>query len=125
VDRVYSDGYNKENQFKYEQALNHPRINKFEENLVAGTHHKWVDEVIAEFDGTEDILPISLLDEYRRLDADKLSIEANDLFVPVPIRNMLSLKDQITTFVNRRGRTEKMIDRPYSDKRGTEFAALW
>lgn len=118
VDRVYSDGYSKENQFKYEQAVNHPRINKFEENLVAGTHHKWVDEVMAESDGTEEILPISLLDEYRRLDAEKLSIEANDLFVPVPIRNILSMKDQITTFVNRIGRTEKMIDRPYSDIRG-------
>jgi hypothetical protein len=77
-----------------------------------------VDEVIAEFNGTEEVLPISLLDEYRRLDADRLSIEANDLFVPVPLRNMLSMKDQITTFVNRIGRTEKMIDRPYSDKRG-------
>jgi hypothetical protein len=94
------------------------RINKFEENLIAGTHHKWVDQVIAESDGTEEVLPVSLLGQYQRLDSDKLSIEANDLFVPVPIRNMFSMKDQITTFVNRIGRTEKIINRPYSEKRG-------
>jgi CRISPR-associated endonuclease/helicase Cas3 len=118
VDRVYSHGYSKENQFAYEKALNHPRIKKFEENLIAGTHHKWVDEVIAESDGTEEVLPVSLLGEYQRLDSDKLSIEANNLFVPVPIRNMFSMKDQITTFVNRIGRTEKIINKPYSEKRG-------
>jgi CRISPR-associated endonuclease/helicase Cas3 len=118
VNRVYSDGYGQENQSKYEQALNHPRIKKFEENLVAGTHHKWVDEVMAESDGTEEVLPMSLLGEYQRLDSDKLSIEANNLFVPVPIRNMFSMKDQITIFVNRIGRTEKIINKPYSEKRG-------
>ncbi len=118
VDRVYLHGYSKKNQFAYEKALNHPRINKFEENLIAGTHHKWVDQVIAESDGTEEVLPVSLLGEYQRLDSDKLSIQANDLFVPVSIRNMFSMKDQITTFVNRIGRTEKIINRPYSEKRG-------
>ena len=80
-----------------------------------------MDQVIAESDGTEEVLPVSLLGEYQRLDSDKLSIEANNLFVPVPIRNMFSMKDQITTFVNRIGRTEKKINRPYSEKRGLSF----
>jgi CRISPR-associated endonuclease/helicase Cas3 len=118
VESVYSHGYSKENQFKYEQALNHPRIKKFEENLIAGTHHTWVDQVIAESDGTEEVLPVTLLGEYHRLDADKLSIEANNLFVSVPIRSMFSMKEKIGTFVNRIGRTEKVINQPYSEKRG-------
>jgi hypothetical protein len=95
ADHVYSNGYSKENQLLYEQALNHPRINKFLENLTAGIYHDWVEDVISELNGTEDMLPISLHKEYEQLNAMGLKIAANNLLVPIPIRIIRFMKENI------------------------------
>jgi hypothetical protein len=61
ADRIYSQDYDIENQSLYEHGLNHPRIRKFQENLIAGIYQDWVDEVITESNYTEDMLPLSLV----------------------------------------------------------------
>jgi hypothetical protein len=41
ADRIYSQDYDIENQSLYEHGLNHPRIRKFQENLIAGIYQDW------------------------------------------------------------------------------------
>jgi CRISPR-associated endonuclease/helicase Cas3 len=82
ADTVYKDGYSSEQMAKYEGALNHPRLREFEKDLIAGTHSNTTDIIIDKMEGKRDLLPTSLIDEYRRLDEQGLRIEANDLMVP-------------------------------------------
>ena len=50
---------------------------------MAGTNQDWIEEVIDEKEGTKDLLPEPLFGEYRALKQQGLTIEANDLLVPV------------------------------------------
>lgn len=116
ADRVYQEGYDDENRLLYEQALNHPRIREFKENLIAGTHHEWVDEVIDNIDNSIDLLPFSLFNEYRELEEYGLKVEADLLLVPVGIRKLFSIFDYID-----KKHDPWIINKPYSDSKGLYF----
>lgn len=113
ADRVYLDGYSDEDKFRYEQALNHPLIKDFEKNLVAGVNYDWVEDVIDRADGTIELLPISLLAKYKELEDEGLTIEANDLLVPVRIGKTYALADYID-----KSNDPWIIKLPYSETTG-------
>jgi CRISPR-associated endonuclease/helicase Cas3 len=83
ADRVYGKGYSPDNQIEYEEGLNYFRLKKFKENLVAGTDQDWVEQVIDEKEGSTDLLPEQLVNEYNMLIKNKLIIDADNLLVPV------------------------------------------
>jgi CRISPR-associated endonuclease/helicase Cas3 len=83
ADRVYGNGYNHNNQVEYIEGLNHSRLKRFKECLVAGTNQDWIDEVIDEREGSIDLLPEKLVNRYNILKKQGLTIKANDLLVPV------------------------------------------
>lgn len=113
ADRVYAHGYNDEDKFRYEQALNHPLIKDFEKNLVAGVNYDWVEDVIDKTDGTIELLPISLLAKYKELEDVGLIIEANDLLVPFRVRKVHALAGYIDKSYD-----PWIINMPYSEDTG-------
>ncbi len=117
ADIVYSEGYTGDSKHLYEQAINHPRIKNFEANLVAGTSYDWVEEVIKELDGTIEVLPASLKQDYERLAEIGLKVEAYNLLVPVRAIQILSLIE----FVDRSS-DPWIIDMPYSEKYGLDLS---
>jgi hypothetical protein len=83
ADRVYGKRYSPDNQEDYEEGLNYSPIKKFKKYLVAGTNQNRIDEVIDEKEGSIDLLPEPLVNEYTMLKNEGLKIEANNLLVPV------------------------------------------
>lgn len=95
ADRVYANGYDEENESLFQQALNHPLIKDFQDNLLAGAYRDWVQDVIEKSDGTVEVLPVSLLDEYRDYEQKGLKIEADDLLVPIRLKSLFGIKEYI------------------------------
>jgi CRISPR-associated endonuclease/helicase Cas3 len=83
ADMVYGNGYNLDDRADYEDGLNYERLKYWKRYLVAGTDQDWIEQVIDEKEGTVELLPDSLVGEYRILNQQGLTIEANDLLVPV------------------------------------------
>jgi CRISPR-associated endonuclease/helicase Cas3 len=83
ADRVYGNGYNADDKTEYEDGLNYKRLKHWKQYLVAGTNQDWIDQVIDEKEGTIELLPEPLVGGYRTLKQQGLTIEANDLLVPV------------------------------------------
>lgn len=92
---VYGSGYQGEAQTKFEEGSNHPDLKEFQDRLLAGAHQNWVEVVIEKTDGTIEILPRSLLAEYKRRKEAGLWIEANSLLVPVRIEYFAWLKPKL------------------------------
>jgi CRISPR-associated endonuclease/helicase Cas3 len=118
ADTVYKNGYDEENESLFQQALNHRLIKDFEDNLIAGAHRDWVKDVIESSDGTMEVLPISLLDEYRDYEEKGLKIEADDLLVPIRLRSLLGAKEFVD-FSDEPWKTHLS----YSKERGLELKA--
>ena len=83
ADRVYGNGYNSDDRAEYEDALNYEPLRHWKRYLVAGTNKDWIDQVIDEKEGTKEMLPEPLKAKYSTLKDSKMTIEANDLLVPV------------------------------------------
>ncbi|HXG74114.1 MAG TPA: CRISPR-associated helicase Cas3' [Candidatus Nitrosotenuis sp.] len=113
ADRVYSQGYSDESKFRYENALNHPLIRDFENNLIAGINYDWVEDVIDRADGTIDLLPVSLRSTYEKLEEEGLTIEAADLLVPVRTGKSYALAEYVD-----KSHDPWIIKMPYSDTIG-------
>lgn len=85
ADRVYGNGYTGKDLAFYNDGLNYKRLKDFRRYLTAGTNQDWIDEVMEnDQEGSIDLLPEQLLGEYNILREQGKTIEANDLFVPVP-----------------------------------------
>lgn len=95
ADRVYTNGYDEENESLFQQALNHRLIKNFQDSLLAGVHRDWVQDVIEKSDGTVEVLPISLLDKYRDYEQRGLRIEADDLLVPIRLKSLFGVREHI------------------------------
>src|SRR5690606_15166276 len=93
ADNVYANGYSEEDESLFQQALNHRLIRDFEDNLLAGVHRDWVESIIEKSDGTIDVLPISLLDKYRKYEQMGLKLEADDLLVPIRLRSLFGIRE--------------------------------
>lgn len=83
ADKVYGNGYNVDNQREYNDGLNYKQLKYFRKYLTAGTNEDWIDKVIDEKEGSIDLLPDPLIEEYGRLKGEGKTIEANNLLVPV------------------------------------------
>lgn len=95
ADRVYANGYNEENESLFQQALNHPLIKDFQDNLTAGVHRDWVQDLIEKSDGTVEVLPVSLYNEYKEYEQQGLKIEADNLLVPMRFRSLFSVGEYV------------------------------
>jgi CRISPR-associated endonuclease/helicase Cas3 len=83
VDEVYAAGYQGEDLVNYQQGLNHPTINHFEQDLIAGTYRPWVEDVIQGADRQIEVLPSELLTEFQQLLHERRYLEARSLLVPI------------------------------------------
>ncbi|MFH1472136.1 MAG: CRISPR-associated helicase Cas3' [Nanoarchaeota archaeon] len=83
VNTVYENGYVGEDLENYKRGLNHPIINNFEKEIVAGTHRDWIENIISGSDGIFEVLPNSVVSEYCKLRKQKKFIDAKMLFVPI------------------------------------------
>lgn len=83
ANRVYGKGYNSDDKDDYEKGLNYVELKHFKKCLIAGTDQRWIDEVIYEKEGSIDLLPEPLVEEYYALKKQGLIIKANNLIVPV------------------------------------------
>jgi CRISPR-associated endonuclease/helicase Cas3 len=86
VDEIYADGYQGQARMDYEQGLSHPIITRFEQDIVAGTHRPWVEDVIQGTDRQVEVLPSELLPEYQALVDEQRYLEAGMLLVPIQLR---------------------------------------
>ena len=83
VDKVYENGYSPAAQSEFEKGLNNSDIAHFAEKIIAGTHNKWTDEIFEKTDAQIEVLPQTLLDEFKDLKEEKYFIQARQLFVPI------------------------------------------
>jgi len=113
ANRVYGGGYFGEDLQKYNDALNHSLFKRFKERLVAGSHNDWTEEVIDKSDGTVDLLPCSLKEQYRELLSSGLWLGADRLLVPVRTVSLHYLDE----FVDR-SFDPWIIKKPYSPTLG-------
>ncbi len=86
VDEVYADGYQGQSLADYQQGLSHPIITCFEQDIIAGTHRPWVEDVIQGTDRQVEVLPSGLLSEYQALIDGRRYLEARLLLVPIRLR---------------------------------------
>lgn len=83
VDKVYESGYSSAAQNEFERGLNNSDIANFAKNIIAGTHNDWKSPIFDESDFQVEVLPQSLLTEFRDFLNEKQSIEARGLLVPI------------------------------------------
>jgi CRISPR-associated endonuclease/helicase Cas3 len=114
ADRIYGYGYTGDDLIDFNEALNHPKIKCFEDNLLAGVADHWVDEIIEKFDGSIDVLPRSLLPEYQRFEEEGLKLESLGLLLPMFKKKFFSLKS--STYLLDDG--TRVLDIPYSSNIG-------
>jgi len=95
ANQVYQNGYSGEDLQQYNNALNHPLIKRFKERLAAGCHNNWTEEIINKSDGTIDLLPSSLKEQYRKCLYSGLWIEADSLLVPVRTASLSWLSEDV------------------------------
>lgn len=88
ADNVYQNGYNKEEEQEFRNALNHPDIVDFENRMIAGCHRNWIEDTIEQSDKTIEVLPSNKLEEYKKRRKNGLWIEADNLLVPIRARSI-------------------------------------
>lgn len=96
VDEVYAEGYQGQTLTDYEQGLNHPTINNFNHDIIAGTHLSWVEDVIQGADRQVEVLPSVLLMEYQGLLDERRYLEARQLLVPIRLGQHFRARDEGT-----------------------------
>lgn len=107
VNMIYQNGYEGEDLENYNRGLNHPIINNFKKDVVAGTYRDWAEDIISGSDGVIEVLPNSLLCKYHQLINQKKFIEAKMLYVPIRIgqkfwamkRDLLKYDDKLRDYI--------------------------
>ena len=96
VNEIYKDGYTGDLIKDYERGLNNFAIKTFNENMIAGTHKPWIEDVIeGKIDGSLEILPLGrLYEDFRRFKKEKKYLEAKRLLVPIQIRQSFRLSKE-------------------------------
>lgn len=116
ADRVYEIGFTGDDDRAFRDGIEHPDIIAFEQRLLAGAHQEWVEHVIESTDGTVELLPACLREDYESRKKKGLWIEANALLVGVRVQSLawlrpkLNMKDDPWT-----------INCPYTPERGLEL----
>lgn len=113
---VYAEGYQGEDKQAFDEGFNHPDIIDFEGRLLAGAHQNWVEQVIESTDGTIEVIPRSLVEEYEARRRQGLWIEANALLVSLRIRSLNTIRAKLDTSAD-----PWIMDGPYSSTKGLEL----
>jgi CRISPR-associated endonuclease/helicase Cas3 len=121
VDEVYAGGYQGEALTDYTQGLSHPTINHFEQDIIAGTHRPWVEDVIQGADRQVEALPSELLPEYQLLIDERRYLEARLLLVPIRFRQYFGSLREGTMYYDSRLREWVTMLR-YSSESGLDLA---
>lgn len=96
VNKIYGEGYKGDSRDEYERGLKNQLIKEFDENIVAGSHKDWVEDVIEGSDGQMEVLPVELQNKFMRLREAKRYLEAKLLLVPIQTRQCKRLfKDNV------------------------------
>ncbi|HEY6259144.1 MAG TPA: hypothetical protein VIY51_25485, partial [Xanthobacteraceae bacterium] len=61
---------------EFKECLNHPYFIEFEQHLMAGRSHPWVEQIMDMAEQRADLLPRSLLSRHQALTEEKLWLEA-------------------------------------------------
>lgn len=121
VDTVYAAGYQGQSLADYQQGLSHPVITRFEQDIVAGTHRPWVEDVIHGADRQIEVLPSELLPEYQALVNEWRYLEAHLLLVPIRLgQHFKALRDG--TVVYDKKLREWVTTLRYSPESGLDLA---
>jgi len=116
ADRVYETGYSGDDERAFREGLEHPDIVDFERRLLAGAHQNWVEQIIESTDGTVELLPAGLREEFELRKRKGLWIEANALLVGVRVQSLAWLRSKLSMKDD-----PWMIDCPYTSERGLEL----
>jgi CRISPR-associated endonuclease/helicase Cas3 len=108
VNEVYGDGYQDEALEYYQHGLCNSTINKFDDEIIAGTHRAWVEDVIENSDGQIEVLPVegvdengnvySILEKFEQYRKNKSYLQAKGLLVPIRIGQWWKLKSERTIY---------------------------
>lgn len=120
VNKIYGDGYKRDSKDDYEKGLTNQMIAKFDENIIAGTHKDWIEDVIEGTDGQIEVLPYELEEEFRKLKEEKRYLEASQLLVPIRLSQKFAILKKRVLRYNREI-DEWIIDRSYSNKKGLDL----
>jgi len=117
ADRVYETGFTGDDDRAFREGLEHPDIVAFERRLLAGAHQGWVEHVIEGTDGTVELLPTCLREEYEFRKKKGLWIEANAMLVGVRrVQSLAWLRPKLNMSDD-----PWLIDCPYTAERGLEL----
>lgn len=83
VDKVYENGYSEAANGDFQKGLTNTDIINFAENIIAGTHNDWTDQIFDRADAQIEVLPQCLLDLFLQFKKNKQYIEAKRLLVPI------------------------------------------
>lgn len=117
ADNVYGKGYQDKDIVKFNEGYNHQDLAEFEERILAGAHQDWAEEVIESSDGSIEVIPMCLIDEYNKRKKEGLWIDANNLLVPIKTRSLAWLKSKIDTSQ----KDPWIVNLPYSSDIGLEW----
>jgi len=114
ADEVYGDGYDPDQRREYEEGLTHKDLVEFDKRATAGAHEEWVDAVLERAEGTVDVLPECLRNEYCQLMKQGLWIEAQSLLVPV---RYAKIKSNAGIVIDKEGEIQ-VVNVPYDSRIG-------
>jgi CRISPR-associated endonuclease/helicase Cas3 len=110
VNQVYGDGYQEEALKDYQRGLRNTTINNFDDEIIAGSHRAWVEDVIENSDGQIEVLPVdgidkngrtfSILEQFEQDRRNKSYLEARDLLVPIRIAQWWKLRNDKSIYYN-------------------------
>ncbi len=121
VNEIYKDGYTGSSKEYYERGLNNSAIKTFNKNIIAGTYKPWIQDVIEGTDGSLEILPFELYEDFSQFKREKRYLKAKSLLVPIQISQSSRLfKEKILRFDEELG--EYVANLEYSSDTGLDIS---
>ena len=120
VNEVYCNGYQNKAKEDFTKGRTHSIISNFDEQIVAGTHHPWVLDVILASDGQIEVLPHNLTTEYAELKEQRRYLEASQLLVPIRIGQKFHAEKRGVLWYDSKLR-ESVVSLDYSSEKGLDL----
>lgn len=120
VDRVYENGYPPSAESEFKKGLENFAIANFADEIIAGTHVSWTDEIIDKSDGQIEVLPNCLLKEFLSRKNEKHFIEVRQLLVPIRLGQKYKAQNMKALYYDEAIR-EYIVTLTYSAVKGLDF----
>jgi CRISPR-associated endonuclease/helicase Cas3 len=131
VNEVYGEGYKGESLKDYQRGLCNSTINRFDEEIIAGTHRAWVEDIIENSDGQIEVLPLegidengsiySILEEFEQHRKSRNYLQAKELLIPIRTGQWWKLKNERVVYYNETLK-EWCTTRAYSTRKGLDLS---